>query len=155
MRESAEVGETLGQEYFNEIWRAVRTLVMSSDFIPEDVEQFILKRITSVAQLEALLLLRSNDQVDWSVDAVAKRLYVRGKLAREILRRLMEEGFLIAGSGRSLYRYQPTTSELREIVDRLAESYSKHLLPITNIIHSKPQTRVQEFADAFKLRKDE
>ncbi len=42
---------------------------MDSDFIPADVEQFIRKRIDSVAQLEALLLLRSNDQVDWSVDA--------------------------------------------------------------------------------------
>lgn len=60
---------------------------MDSDFIPTDVEQFIRKRIDSVAQLEALLLLRSNDQVNWSVDAVAKRLYVRGKMALEILMR--------------------------------------------------------------------
>jgi hypothetical protein len=41
------------------------------------------------------------------------------------------------------------------MVDRLAELYSKYLIPVTHLIHSKPQTRVREFADAFKLRKEE
>ena len=40
------------------------------------------------------------------------------------------------------------------MLERLAEIYAKHLVPVTNLIHSKPKPRIQEFADAFRLRKD-
>jgi hypothetical protein len=39
--------------------------------------------------------------------------------------------------------------------DLLADVYARYLVPVTNLIHAKPKSRVQEFADAFKLRKDE
>jgi hypothetical protein len=39
------------------------------------------------------------------------------------------------------------------MIDRLAESYAKQLIPITNLIHGKPR-RIRQFADAFKFRKD-
>lgn len=42
----------------------------------------------------------------------------------------------------------------QQMVDFLAVIYAKHLGPITNLIHTKPKNRVQEFADAFRLRKD-
>ena len=39
-------------------------------------------------------------------------------------------------------------------VQRLVHLYDTHLIAITNLIHSKPSaSRVQQFADAFKLRK--
>jgi hypothetical protein len=41
------------------------------------------------------------------------------------------------------------------MVGEVVEAYSKYLIPVTNLIHSKPQTRVQQFAEAFKLRKQE
>jgi hypothetical protein len=40
-------------------------------------------------------------------------------------------------------------------VNQVAACYAKYLIPVTNLIHTKPRTRVQEFADAFKLRKEE
>ena len=40
-----------------------------------------------------------------------------------------------------------------KLVARLSEVYRRHLIPITNLIHSKPR-RIREFAEAFKLRKD-
>ena len=128
---------------------------MGFDSIPEDVEEFIRRRIDSVAQLEALLMTRSAPQAEWSVAVLAKRLYVSEKQAADLMARLFTDGFLIKAGSSSLYQYQPDSDELRQLVDRVAESYSKHLVPITNLIHSKPQTRVREFADAFKLRRDE
>ena len=53
----------------------------------------------------------------------------------------------------SLYRYRPNSKELKVMLDRLAEIYARHLVPVTNLIHSKPKSRIQEFADAFQLRK--
>ena len=69
--------------------------------------------------------------------------------------RLHADGFVAsAGEEDPVYRYQPHTAHLQQMIDSLAEFYGKHLVPITNLIHSKPKNRVQEFADAFRLRKD-
>jgi hypothetical protein len=51
------------------------------------------------------------------------------------------------------YRYHPASGELADIVDRVAALYAQYLIPVTNLIHAKPHSRVQEFADAFRLRK--
>jgi len=129
---------------------------MGNDFIPGDVEEFIRKNIDSVAQLEALLLIRSDPEAEWSAGMLAKRLYTSEVQAIESVEALYSDGLLIRRAGPPvLYQYQPGSSELRELVDRVAEAYAKHLVPITNLIHSKPKTRVQEFADAFRWRKEE
>ena len=128
---------------------------MADDLIPEDLKVFLLRRIDSIAQLEALLLLRANPELDWSAEALAKRLYITAQETAGLLDSLCTDGFLIAQGGRPLcYRYNPTSSELAHMVDRVAEIYARYLIPVTHLIHSKPRTRVQEFADAFKLRKD-
>jgi hypothetical protein len=106
--------------------------------------------------LEALLLLRSSPEEKWGVRALSRRLYIDEKETGEVLAHLQMHGFAINKSGEPpLYKYQPSSIELRQMVDRLAEIYSKHLVPVTNLIHSKPKSRVQEFADAFKFRKDD
>lgn len=128
---------------------------MNRDSIPNDVKQFILERIESVAYLEALLLLRSKPEALWSSGAVANRLYIDQKQTAELLARLDADGFVtLAGEDGPVYRYQPATAHLQQMMDSLAEFYGKHLVPITNLIHSKPKNRVQEFADAFRLRRD-
>lgn len=128
---------------------------MSKTIIPEDVAQFIVEKIDSVAQMEALLLLRNNPEEKWSLEATAERLYISEVQAAEILARLCADGILITGEGERLcYLYQPGSPELRHMLDRVADLYAQHLVPVTNLIHSKPKPRVQEFADAFKLGKD-
>ena len=47
--------------------------MMVEDPIPHDIKQFILANIDSVAQFEALLLLRAAPTERWSIAAVAKR----------------------------------------------------------------------------------
>lgn len=129
---------------------------MSADPIPEDVKKFILFKIDSIAQMEALLLLRENAQEKWDTATVARRLYISEQETADVLAQLWSQGFLAVNSGAPpLYQYSPTSPELGQMVDRMAEVYARHLVPVTNLIHSKPRTRIQEFADAFKLRKDE
>jgi len=128
---------------------------MADSLIPHDIEEFVLQTLDSVAQLEALLLLRAHREEEWSADAIAVRLYIRVEETLPWLERLCDNGLLTSSSGSPpLYRYQPRSMALEQTVDRLADVYAKQLVPVTNLIHSKPRTRVQEFADAFKLRKD-
>lgn len=124
--------------------------------IPNEVRQFILESIDSIAQLEALLLLRGSPNEEWGAQKVARRLYISEQEATSLLARLSAERLIVFSNDKPpLCRYQPDSDNLARIVDRLAETYSKHLVPVTNLVHSKPRTRVREFADAFNLRKDE
>jgi hypothetical protein len=124
--------------------------------IPDDVQAFLLNHIDTIAQLEALLLRRADPASEWTAEILAKRLYVSSQETATLLERLRADGFLLALQGEPYrYQYQPSTSELAHMVDQVAELYARYLIPITHLIHSKPRTRVQEFADAFKLRRSE
>lgn len=128
---------------------------MTREPIPEDVRRFILTSITSVPHLEAMLLLRNAPDQSWDRTGVSQRLYVSEKAASELLSDLCAAGFLaVTGPETSLYRYHPRSDELTEMIDRLAEAYAKNLVEVTNLIHSKTGKRAQQFADAFKWRKD-
>lgn len=131
-------------------------LIMSGSFIPDDVARFILEKLDSIAQLEGLLLLRNSPEKQWSVQALAARLYIDEKQTAQLLSDLCKQSLAIMiPSDPPLYQYHPGSTELRNMVDRVAEIYSTHLVPVTALLHSKAKARVQEFADAFKLRKDE
>ena len=127
---------------------------MADDLIPDDVKQFILDKIDSVAELEGLLLFSRNPETEWNAETLAQRLYASRQQTEDVLTHLHALGFLAVKNAESrTYLYQPGSPESGRMVERVAEVYSKYLVPVTNLIHSKPQTKVQQFADAFKLRK--
>jgi hypothetical protein len=124
---------------------------MADDPVPADLRDFILRHIDSVAHLEALLLLRAAPETAWEAPVVAARLYISAEQAGEVLAQLCDERLLVCENG--LYRYGGQPPEHIAMIDRLADSYAKQLIPITNLIHGKPR-RIRQFADAFKFRKD-
>jgi hypothetical protein len=119
--------------------------------IPQDVSDFIQRHIDSVAQLEALLLLRRSPDERWDAGKMARRIYTNEADAAQLLTRLAADGFL--GLQNDLYYYDCKSPSVHATIDRLIETYARLLIPITNLIHSKPR-RIREFADAFRLRKD-
>lgn len=123
---------------------------MSEDrSLPEAMEQFVLQHIDSVAELEALLLMRA-EPVVWDPSAVGQRLYVTTETAHALLETLVQRGFL--AHDHSGYRYAPAPT-LAPLVDALAASYNRLLIPLANLIHSKSPA-IRRFADAFRLRGD-
>lgn len=120
--------------------------------IPEDVSQFILQHIDSIAQMEGLLLFSANPERQWNAESMARELFISEEQAASILTQLTEQGFIVLAE--ESYHYKPKNSKLKAMVERTAALYRQYLIPVTNLIHSKPKSRVQEFADAFKLRKD-
>jgi hypothetical protein len=124
---------------------------MADEAVPEDIGDFIARYIDSIAQLEALLLLRSDPGTKWDAAGAAKRLYTTEQDAAEVLSRLREDGLISCRDG--IYRYGGLDSERGKLVERLAEIYSRQLIAVTNMIHAKPR-RIRQFADAFKFRKD-
>jgi len=128
---------------------------MTGESIPEDVRRFLLTSIPTVPHIEAMLLLRGMPNERWDTRRVGERLYVNDKLAETVLRDLCEIGVLEATwEGSPLYRYRPSSEELRRVIDRLADTYARHLVEVTNLIHSGVNKKAQQFADAFMWRKD-
>lgn len=125
--------------------------LMPDDHIPSAVRHLIAERLDSIPELEAVLLLRESGTHDWTPDEAGRRLYVSTTVATHILERLRDGGFVIEGE--SGYRYHPQSDELADAVDQLAIAYRRHLVTITQMVHSKPSRSVRDFANAFRLRK--
>ena len=130
---------------------------MAATPIPEDIRRFVLTSIPSVPHLEALLLLRAAEPAFWQAARLSERLYISDKLAQSLLTDLCRSGMVEPRDESQqavAYRYQPTTAELRATIDSLAELYARQLVEVTHLIHSKLDRKAQQFADAFKWRKD-
>jgi len=124
---------------------------MMSELIPDDIRKFILENIDSIAELEALLLLRKNPDQDWTKQSLSKRLYIEETAAARALERIMSAGLCMRVQ--ESYRFGPNSETKRLVVNRLADVYDRYLIPVTNFIHEKP-ARIQNFAEAFRFRKD-
>jgi hypothetical protein len=118
--------------------------------IPDNIQRFILSSIESVAFLEALLLLRYDPKKNWDPKSMAQGLFVSEKRAEELLSDLCSAGFAEQEDNQPLFHYHPVSRELKEMLDQLSEIYSKNLIEVTNLIHSRTARRAQEFGDAFK-----
>ncbi len=124
--------------------------------LPDDIRRFILTSVPSVPYLEAILLLRTDPGMGWDVPRLAARLYIPERQAAELLTALAAAG-IARGEEQgetALFRYAPASDELRERLDALAQAYSANLVGVTDLIHSRIDKRAQQFADAFRLRKD-
>jgi hypothetical protein len=122
-----------------------------NDVIPPEVREFIIRHIDSVSQLEALLILHAHPQESWEVGRIASRVYTSDRELGAVLERFATEGFLTREA--DLYRYGVTDPGINRTIDELARCYASHLIPVTNMIHTKPRG-MRSFSDAFKLRKD-
>jgi hypothetical protein len=121
------------------------------DLVPDDVRDFILRHVDSVSQLEALLLLRASPDKVWNVAQAASRVYADQQEIAEMFERLGGEGFFTRHENGG-YQYN-AGNPADAVIGRLATEYAQRLIPITNMIHSKPR-RIRQFADAFKFKKD-
>lgn len=129
---------------------------MNEDPIPEEIKIFILQHIDSISEWEGLLLLRNHPHIEWNAEKVSERLYISLPESGLLLAKLAMREFLSVTKEEPVlhYRYRPTQGILEQTLAEAADLYSRHLVPITNLIHSKPKSRVQKFADAFRIRKD-
>ena len=125
---------------------------MSTPPLPAEVHRFVLTSIPSVPYLEAVLLLRAEPSAPWDAARLARRLYVPEASAAELLAQLTAAG--IATREGAAARYAPATAELRDLLDALAHEYTVNLVTVTDLIHSRTGKRAQQFADAFRWRKD-
>ena len=126
---------------------------MTSSELPAELRRFILTSIPSVPYLEAVLLLRADPEHAWGAGQLARRLYVPEHGGAELLAMLRDSGIASDAGTPGTVRYAPAR-ERRGLLDQLAAAYTQDLVAVTRLIHSRIDRRAQQFADAFRFRKE-
>jgi hypothetical protein len=124
---------------------------MDADELPPDVARFILEKIDTVPELEALLLLKHTSPQGWRAGALASRLYVPPREAIAVLAKLARLG--LAAAGGEDFRFNLASPDA-PLLERLAVSYRTQLTAIARLIHAKPSSALREFARAFDVKSD-
>jgi hypothetical protein len=125
----------------------------TSEQLPEDIRRFLLTSVPSVPYLEAILVFRAAGARPVSVRELASRLYIPEKSAFDIVVGLREAGIVATEPGTETHHYN-AQGELAATLEALAGIYARDLIGVTRIIHSRTGRMAQQFADAFKFRKD-
>lgn len=124
------------------------------DPFPDDVKKLITDRLSSIDQLEILLLLKANPDHKYSPEEVSAELYTRPEAARARLMDLVSKNLAKSAGDPLLFSYRPESPEVADIVERLDDLYRKRRVTVINLIYSKSIQGVQAFADAFQIRKE-
>ena len=123
--------------------------------ISDELRRFLLTGSVSVPHVEAILQLRQGAPEAWDAERLGARIYVPTSRARNLLADLLAIGIIKAQAGNEeTYRYSPATSELAMMLDQLTKAYSEQLVAVTQLIHTAEERKAQDFAAAFRFRKD-
>lgn len=127
---------------------------MTGSAIPDDLRRFVLSNALTVPDVEALLIFRAARAARFDAARIASRLYVPVPRAETVLSKLCELGAIAADGDTGAFIYAPQSPEIGAVLDRLDDYYSRHLVEVTQLIHSTETKAAQEFADAFRVRKE-
>ena len=127
---------------------------MNQRGIPREVQDFIRSHLSSVAQLEILLLLQAAPGRPHAPDDVAESLRIDPVWAGAEMQRLHTNGLFERSEDGSAYCYRPGTPALDAAVRGLAKAFSTHRVSVITLIFATPSDSVGSFADAFKLKRD-
>jgi predicted ArsR family transcriptional regulator len=125
--------------------------MIEEDIKRRQVDQFIIEQVESVPHLEALLLMWNSRPRQWSLQEMAKALYLSQGATEPILQDLARRGLIALEPGAYSYQEDEVRNNLIHNVDQM---YRRELVRISNMIHSKPPASVRAFAQAFKFKKD-
>lgn len=130
---------------------------MARPELTEDVRKLLAERITSVEQLEILLLLHRHAGQAWSARRVSDEIRTSEPSAAARLSDLELHGLLTSDEegGERLFRFDPATEGLRSTVKNLADAYAERRYTVIDIIFSKPIDRLRLYADAFRIKKED
>lgn len=134
---------------------------MAADDLPEEVQKLLRDHIESYEQLEVLLLLRTELDHPWTVDALSARFRIAASLVSLALDGLQTGGFVEARAhgAEKQYAYIAQSNHVEATLRQLIQAYREHPIPIlkqmsANAIERVRTAALRTFADAFILRKD-
>lgn len=126
------------------------------DGFPQQINEFLVRHIHSVEQLEILLLLHRDSSRGWTAAEIAQELRSDLGSVEKRLGDLCAQNMLVCKTSDETHSYQfnAANTDLDRTVSGLATVYAERRMAVINLIFSKPIDNIRVFADAFRLRKD-
>jgi hypothetical protein len=123
--------------------------------LEREVYAFVFEQIETVPHLEALLLLWNSRPQPWTVENLAKRLYVSTDVVDPLLQDLVRRKLVVCVPGpQEGYRYDSASVTQDQLLSSLDSTYRRETVRISTLIHSKPSSSIREFARAFRFTKE-
>jgi hypothetical protein len=123
--------------------------------IPDNVRALIAAHISSVVQLELLLLLHAEPTRERTPADISRELRIDAGWVAGQLRDLCAAGLLVCTEGPNpSFRYWAARPEFHDAVEGLAHAYAERRVTVIALIFSKPADPIRSFTDAFRLRRD-
>jgi hypothetical protein len=124
--------------------------------LPPLVRAFMADHIRTLDELQLLITCLYTEDRWWDATAVARELGLSTVAARHALDHLASRNlFDIRITGDVRYRFRPGTEELYAAARVLAETYRADPAGVINLVAGAPRRSVRDFADAFRVRKDD
>ena len=118
----------------------------------EGLISFIRSSIRSVWALELLLLVKGRPQA-WSVAELTQELRANTSLVEGVLSTFETAGIVVRVGDK--YMFRPASKALRVCCDRLEQAYAERPVTVVNLIVATATGKLQSFADAFRLKRDD
>ena len=104
---------------------------------------------------EVLLFFASHPDRDFSAEEVVvcmRPAVITVPAVKEYTALFATQGLVTDANGRC--RYGPLSSELERAIGELAHAYNERPVTLIRVIYRIADSKIQSFADSFKLRKD-
>ena len=129
---------------------------MEDSAFSDDFCRFIQTVLPSVDAAELLLLLAGEPERWWAMGELAARLRPASNItdadALRHLEQFQARGLIAVGPDRRL-QFRPADEALHGQVRTLAQAYRERPVTLIRMIYALRDTKIQSFADAFKLRR--
>lgn len=130
---------------------------MAGSGFSDSLERFVHGLISSVEQVEVLLLLHRTSPRRWGAVAASRELRLDAVSVARRLAEFHDNGVLQVEAGDEALQYWYVASAIApdRTLSELATAYQTRRTSLINLIFSKPADDARAFADAFRLRKRE
>ena len=126
------------------------------DALAPEVMAFLLSDVRSLEDLQVLMSCAESPGRWWDAAGMAREAGVSVTAARHALDHFVRRNLLdIRVTGDVRYSFSPATGDLQHAVLACAAAYRSRPLAVVKVIAGARQTSVRDFADAFRIRRDD
>lgn len=119
--------------------------------ISRALRDFITNKISSLAELEALLLLFRNEKQTWTASSLSREMRSNPDYAESLLEKLRNSGLVQRNNDQ--FGLSSISDEQRQLLEELSEAYQSKRHSIIDLVYQVPTEKLRDIADAFKIRK--
>ncbi len=130
---------------------------MAGSGFSDTLASFVRAHLSSVEQVEVLLLLHRTAPRRWTAVATSRELRLDPVSVARRLSEFHEHGILavVPGAEALEYWYEPSPAAPPRTLSELGTAYRDRRTSLINLIFAAPVDDARAFADAFRLRKRE